>query len=95
MCIEETLIKNKLVHGCAVVGVKDDLLAYRSVAYIVLVNSATKEENIRKQLEAYCRENLPDSHWPDEYVFLEAFPITRAGKINYHALEEMATKNGR
>lgn len=50
---------------------------------------------MRKQLEAYCRENLPDSHWPDEYVFLEEFPITRSGKVDYRALEEMAIENSR
>lgn len=95
MRIEETLIKCELVHACAVIGVKDDLLAYRSVAYIILSEKVTDKENMRKQLEAYCRENLPDSHWPDEYVFLEEFPITRAGKVNYRALEEMANENSR
>ena len=90
MRIEEALIKNKLVHSCAVVGVKDDVLAYRSVAYIILSDKAIAKEIIQNQLDAYCRENLPDSHWPDEYVFLEEFPTTRAGKIDYRALEEMA-----
>ena len=90
MRIEEMLIRNNLVHECAVVGVKDDAVAYRSVAYIILSDKAVDTDEARKQLEAYCKANLPDSHWPDEYVFVGKFPITRAGKVDYRALEEMA-----
>ena len=90
MRIEESLIKNDLVRECAVIGVKDDVLAYRSVAYIILSDKTTGTNEAKKQLEHYCKENLPDSHWPDEYVFVERFPITRAGKVDYRALEEMA-----
>ena len=36
---------------------------------------------------------LPESHIPDEYIFVEDFPLTRAGKIDYRALEDMTEKN--
>lgn len=90
MRIEETLIKNELVSKCAVVGVKDDELAYRSIAYIILADKEMDHNEAKKQLIKYCGLNLPDSHWPDEYVFVDSFPITRAGKVDYRALEEMA-----
>ena len=89
MRIEELLIQNDQVRECAVVGVKDDVLAYRSVAYIILSDNAVDADDVKKQLEAYCRASLPDSHWPDEYVFVDSFPITRAGKVDYRALEKM------
>ena len=44
-----------------------------------------------KRLNAYRAVNLPNNHIPDEYIFLEEFPITRAGKVDYKKLEEMAT----
>ena len=90
MRIEETLISNKLVHECAVVGIKDTILAYRSVAFIVLSDKTAIAENAQKQIEVYAHEHLPDSHWPDEYVFIEKMPITRAGKVDYRALEKEA-----
>ena len=87
MRIEETLIKRDLVQDCAVIGVKDDLLVYRSVAFIFSSEKDVDENQLRTQLKEYCRENLPDSHWPDEFIFVDKFPITRAGKIDYCALE--------
>lgn len=35
------------------------------------------------KIEAYCQENLLHSHWPDEYIFIDRFPVTRSGKVNY------------
>lgn len=94
MRIEETLIKNELVQKCAVVGVKDDKLAYRSVAYIILSDKEMDHGEAKKQLIKYCSLNLPDSHWPDEYVFIDQFPITRAGKVDYRTLEKKADVYG-
>lgn len=90
MKIEEALQRNNLVQKSAVVGVKDDVLAYRTIAFIILSKKTTEPEKVKKQLETFCCTVLPDSHWPDEYFFLEEFPITRAGKIDYRTLEEMA-----
>ncbi len=90
MRIEEALQNNDLVRECAVVGVKDDILAYRSIAYVILSESTTDFDSVKKRLDDYCHTVLPDSHWPDEYIFIQKYPITRAGKIDYRALEEMA-----
>ena len=91
--IEEALQKNDLVRECAVVGVKDDVSAYRSFAYVILSGDPTDHDVAKKQLEDYCRAVLPDSHWLDEFIIVDKLPITRAGKIDYRALEELA--NGR
>jgi len=95
MRIEEALMKNEIVQECAVVGVKDDVLAYRSVAYIRPSEKDINREEAKTRLDAYCKANLPDSHWPDEFHFVDSFPITRAGKVDYRALEAMAAKNGK
>ncbi len=90
MRIEEAIRKHDLVRECAVVGVKDDVLAYRSIAYVILSEKTAESNAVKLRLGDYCRTVLPDSHWPDEYIIVEKFPITRAGKIDYRALEEMA-----
>ena len=90
MRIEETIIKNDMVHNCAVVGVKDEVIAYRSIAYIILADKSIHTDEAKEQLEKYCSAMLPDSHRPDEYIFVDKFPLTRAGKVDYRALEEQA-----
>jgi long-chain acyl-CoA synthetase len=90
MRIEDTLTEHELVKQCAVVGVEDDVLAYRSVAYIIPSASVVDENEAMQQLKAHCYKNLPDSHQPDEYIFVDSFPITRAGKVDYKELERMA-----
>lgn len=90
MRIEETIINNDMVHNCAVVGVKDEVIAYRSIAYIILADKSIHTDEAKEQLEKYCSTMLPDSHRPDEYIFVDKFPLTRAGKVDYRALEEQA-----
>ena len=90
MRIEEELSKSEYVERCAVVGVKDYIVAYRSIAYIILKDKTTNSEIVKAELDKLCRENLPESHVPDEYRFVESFPLTRAGKVDYRALEKMA-----
>ena len=90
MRIEETLEKSKYVKGCCVVGKKDDAIGYSSIAYIILKDKTTNSETVKAELDKLCRENLPESHVPDEYRFVESFPLTRAGKVDFRALEKMA-----
>ena len=90
MRIEETLTEHELVKQSAVVGIKDDVLAYRSVAYIIPSLNGVNENDMKQQLQKHCKANLPDSHQPDEYIFVDRFPITRAGKVDYKELERMA-----
>ena len=87
--IEEVILSVDDVKQCAVVGVKDDITAYRSIAYIVLA-APTKEDIAKERIDAFCRKNLPDSHIPDEYIFVKDFPLTRAGKVDYLELERRA-----
>ena len=93
MRIEEELSRSEYVERCAVVGVKDEIVAYRSIAYIILKDKTTNSETVKAELDKLCRENLPESHVPDEYRFVSEFPLTRAGKVDYRALEKMAETN--
>lgn len=90
MRIEETIMENKDVKKCAVVGVKDDIMAYRSIAYVILEEKTKNIDNIKAQINALCIAKLPDSHIPDKYIFVDEFPYTRAGKVDYRTLEKRA-----
>lgn len=89
--IEEKIAENKSIINCSVVGVKNEIIGYKIIAYVIPDSSADKV-TLEKELDKLCRENLPESHIPDEYVFMKEFPLTRAGKIDFRALEALAEK---
>ena len=89
MRIEECISGDPDVEKCAVVGIKNDETAYRTMAYVIPKTGADHQGNLEQQIVRRCRTELPESHVPDEYVFLDDFPLTRAGKIDYRALENM------
>ena len=88
--IEECITEDPNVEKCAVLGIKDDEKAYRTIAFIISRTGINSCVNLEEQINKRCRVKLPESHVPDEYVFVENFPMTRAGKIDYRALEKIA-----
>mgnify|MGYP002624722372 CR=1 FL=1 len=95
MRTEEELIKSDNVERCTVVGKKDEIVGYRSIAFIILKDKSANTETVKSSLEKLSRDNLPESHIPDEYIFVDSFPLTRAGKVDYRALEKMAEEKGK
>lgn len=91
MRIETTISKESDVIKSAVVGVKDDRTAYRSVVFLI-AKDGCENVVIEQKIKKRCRQELPESHMPDEFVFVKEFPYTRAGKIDYKALEKLAAK---
>ena len=91
--IEEKLIQHPYIKKCVVVGAKDtdSEVGQLPVAFVVLSNACNiKTDELKKQLEEYCRNHLPQYAWPIEYGVCESFPLTPAGKIDYRALERKA-----
>lgn len=91
MRIETTISRESDVIKCAVVGVKDDRTAYRSVVFLI-VKDGCEDAVIQQRIEERCCQELPESHFPDEFVFVKEFPYTRAGKIDYKVLEKLASE---
>ena len=90
MRIEESISGAEEIEKCAVIGVRDDITAYRTIAYLIPKADCKDLSGLKRTIEERCKANLPESHVPDEYVFISDFPLTRAGKVDYRALEKMA-----
>lgn len=76
--IEEVIMECAGIHEVAVVGVPDEILGEKIVAFAVL------EQNARisgKELILYCRRQLPAFKVPQHVVFLDELPKTDTGKI--------------
>ncbi|MBI5300563.1 MAG: long-chain fatty acid--CoA ligase [Chloroflexi bacterium] len=83
--IEKTLYQHPAVHMCAVVGVPDPKWGEVGKAFVVLKPGSQTTE---ADLLAHCRANLAGYKVPKSVVFLDALPISSAGKILKRELKE-------
>jgi 2-furoate---CoA ligase len=76
--VEDTLARSKLVAGCAVVGMPDERLGAKVVAFVEPAVAGLKPE----QLDELClRSGLSRFKRPREYVFVKAIPRSASGKL--------------
>jgi len=88
--IEKTLLNHNKIDNCAVVPITDDITFQKPVAYIILKKEYISDQGVKDELKAYCEKNLSDGYKPARFTFVEKFPLTKVGKIDYLALEKMA-----
>jgi long-chain acyl-CoA synthetase len=76
--VEVVLNQHPLVSGSSVVGVEDEKLGEKVVAFVV-----PKKGNVLsgKDLQRHCMYNLADYQKPLDYVFVLDFPRTELGKV--------------
>jgi len=89
--IEKNIMTTDAVQKCVVVGKQDpeNAVGQVPVAFVIIADSFTgKEDYIEKELIRICAENLPEYAQPVEYHFVENFPVTPIGKVDYRALEK-------
>lgn len=90
--IEKVLLEHPYVDNCAVVPIADSVTVQKPVAFIILKKDAPHEVNIENEFSAYAEKNLQDGYKPVKYIFVDRFPLTKVGKVNYFALEKEAEK---
>lgn len=90
--IENVIVKDSRVKACQVVGKPDEKHSQGKlpVAYIILndENISSKEVSaITKDLKKACEKELPEYEQPSAFWYVDFFPQTSIGKIDYRALE--------
>ena len=92
--IEKLLELHPEVMKCVVVGVEHKYKVEDPKAFITLKNKAyAKRELLIKELKEICAKNLPKYSWPYKYEFIEEFPITRVGKVDFKKLQKYKEEN--
>ena len=86
--IEKVLLKHPKVDNCAVVPKSDETTFQVPVAYIILKKESRSSQDIESEFVAYAEEHLSDGYRPVKYYFVDKFPLTKIGKVDYRALEE-------
>jgi len=88
MLVEEKIKLSKNVFDCVVVArLKENSANYEAIAFII------KEQidiDISEELKAICAKEVPTYMQPVEYRFVEDFPHTPIGKVDFRALEKEA-----
>lgn len=88
--VEDIIREVNGVKDCAVVGIADpqNLTGKRAVAYVIAQSEKCKanEDIIRK----HCSMKLKDYMCPIKYIYIDEFPRTNVGKVDYKLLEKNA-----
>ena len=91
--IENIIDSNEYVSFSCVIGVKNQYGMQRVKAYIVLKNGVRPNEEIKRSIMDFCRDNIARYAVPKEIEFRNDLPKTLVGKVAYRVLEEEANQN--
>jgi acyl-CoA synthetase (AMP-forming)/AMP-acid ligase II len=91
--VERVLLEDPRVAACAVVGVPDERLGERVVAFVQLqataTVTATGAAGTSEELRARCAAGLARYKVPEEFRFVDDFPRNAMGKIVKAALRAL------
>jgi acyl-CoA synthetase (AMP-forming)/AMP-acid ligase II len=83
--VENALTKHPAVSACAVIGIPDESWGERVHAVIVLRVGTQAEPD---ELRDFCRTHIANYKVPRSFAFVEALPVSGAGKILKRELRE-------
>jgi long-chain acyl-CoA synthetase len=86
--LENILDAHELVQMSCIIGVPDDYKMQKVKAFVKLVPEAQPNEETKKILMDYCRQNIAKYAMPYDIAFKEDMPKTLVGKVAYRVLEE-------
>ena len=86
--LESIIDAHPKVNLSCVIGVPDPVRVQKVKAFIVPAEGVAPSEELRRELDAYCREKIARYAIPREFEFRESLPTTLVGKVAYRVLEE-------
>ncbi len=86
--LESVIDAHPKVNLSCVIGVPDPVRVQKVKAFIVPADGVAPSEELRRELDAYCREKIARYAIPREFEFRTSLPTTLVGKVAYRVLEE-------
>ena len=77
------------VINCNVVCIGDTARKNVAIAFVLAQESFDKND-LKLKIAQHAKDNLPEHSVPTKIRFVDAFPLTPIGKIDYRALEKQA-----
>ena len=93
--IEKAMLKHNGVDNCAVVPIPDEKVNEAPVAFIIPKQKGSGCDELESELKQFCADNLQEVYRPIKYIFVEKFPLTKVGKVDYRTLTETAKESMR
>lgn len=90
--VERALLQHKCVSNCAVVPMPDKEKNQVPAAFIISKDAGFDQTRRCEELGACCEKALHKLYCPAKYFFVDSFPRTKLGKVDYLALERMAAE---
>lgn len=90
--IEEVIMTFKNVEQCCVVGIRDRIVGQKVCAVVVLKDKTLDQEQCRKEITEYCKNNMAEYSVPREIVFADKLPVSLMGKVDFKSLEKELNK---
>ncbi|MCP1170047.1 acetate--CoA ligase [Limimaricola litoreus] len=88
--VESALVAHKAVSEAAVVGYPHEIKGQGIYAYVTLMEGVEATEDLRKELEAWVRQEIGPIAKPDCIQWAPGLPKTRSGKIMRRILRKIA-----
>ena len=88
--VESALVAHETVAKAAVVGFPHDIKGQGIYAYVTLMKGVEPSESLRKDLEAWVRQEIGPIARPDLIQWAPGLPKTRSGKIMRRILRKIA-----
>lgn len=85
--VDEIVSDCSIVKQCCAVAIDDKVLGAKLGLYIIL-NNEMDQENARKEILSYCEEHLAAYSMPHTIIFVDDFPKTKMGKVDFKSLED-------
>lgn len=88
--IENLLREHPNINDAAVICQNEQGQVVLLKAFIVLKEEKRPSELIIPSIRSWMNNNLPSAVVPNSFIFMESFPLTASGKVNYELLVDPA-----
>ncbi|MDO7432051.1 acinetobactin non-ribosomal peptide synthetase subunit BasA [Acinetobacter baumannii] len=89
--VENALMKNPYIHNCVVISCVHPTTETQELVAVYTLENKYKTTRLNSpELKNFLKIHLPSSHIPSKYLAIETIPLTRNGKIDRKAVQEIA-----
>lgn len=88
--VERVLLEHPKIENCTVVPIDHTEQYQVPVAFVILKKGVVADAEMETDLKSYSEETLEEVYRPLRYFFVEKFPLTKVGKVDYLTLERTA-----
>ncbi|MDV7496107.1 acinetobactin non-ribosomal peptide synthetase subunit BasA [Acinetobacter baumannii] len=89
--VENALTKNPYIHNCVVVSCVHPTTETQELVAVYTLENKYKTTRLNSpELKNFLKIHLPSSHIPSKYLAVDIIPLTRNGKIDRKAVQEIA-----